>query len=168
MAAQGASNGHGANKIGDMSDLLGLSKLQEVLQTLAADQAKADTANQAQEAVMVAATEKIKLLDIEFAQVTTRCQELQRQLDLMSQQNKVVEEAQKRLSSQEAQLGNTVARLALLEKQVEQRLTSLESKVGLTEETEEQRYGEVKAEILALRLGQNLRAPAPPADDGRA
>lgn len=143
-----AQNGHGANKIGDMGDFLsGSSKAQQL-----------DTV-----------FEKMSYLEHGLHEATARLiPEVQRQIDILAAQSKGFEEAQRRIRSQEAQLTSQVARLALLEKQVDDRIAALEGKVGKLEEIEEQRYGEVKAELLGLRLGQTLRAPGPSADEQRS
>lgn len=115
------------------------------------------------------AFEKMSYLEHGLHEATARLiPEVQRQIDILAAQSKGFEEAQRRIRSQEAQLTSQVARLALLEKQVDDRIAALESKVGKLEDIEEQRYGEVKAELLGLRLGQTLRAPGPSPDEQRS
>ncbi|CAE7752888.1 Tmem131 [Symbiodinium sp. CCMP2592] len=159
MAAQGANNGNGASRIGDMSELLGLSKLQEVLQSLAEEQAKVDATQEKQDEKISAASTRLDTLEQGLQEVTlTLVPELQRQLENIQEQCKAVEEATRKLRDQEAQLSSQSARVALLEKQVNERLASLEGKVSGIELKEEERYTEVKLAIASVQEGQTLQA----------
>eukprot|EP00439_Symbiodinium_sp_Y106_P068611 s1784_g11.t1 len=159
MAAQGANNGNGASRIGDMSELLGLSKLQEVLQSLAEEQAKVDATQEKQDEKISAASTRLDTLEQGLQEVTlTLVPELQRQLENIQEQCKAVEEATRKLRDQEAQLSSQSARVALLEKQVNERLASLEGKVSGLELKGEERYTEVKLAIASVQEGQTLQA----------
>ncbi|CAE7438934.1 Tmem131 [Symbiodinium natans] len=111
----------------------------------------------------------------QHCQVTlTLVPELQRQLENIQEQCKAcirvwcyaacriilteallaVEEAMRKLRDQEAQLTSQSARVALLEKQVNERVASLEGKVSSLELKEEERYTEVKLAIANVQEGQ--------------
>ncbi|CAJ1331479.1 unnamed protein product [Effrenium voratum] len=97
-----AANGNGASKIGDMSELLGLTKLQEVLQNLAEEQAKVDVSQGEQDEQIAVALQRLSLLEQGFQEVKTLVPDLQSQLEAVREQTKALEEATRQLREQEA------------------------------------------------------------------
>eukprot|EP00434_Breviolum_minutum_P018791 symbB.v1.2.016575.t1/scaffold1253.1/size128728/2 len=184
LASVMAANGNGAaSKLGDMSDLLGLSKLQEVLQNLVEEQAKVDAVQKQQDEQVSTALRRLVVMEASCEVLP----QLQRQLENVQEQTKALEEASRQLREQEAQLSSQAARLTLLEKQVpcgwntrpihqairlaatevNDRLTSLESKVARLENTEEDHYTEVKAALVSIREGNERAAEVQAEEEAR-
>eukprot|EP00435_Cladocopium_sp_Y103_P053210 s268_g17.t1 len=159
-----AANGNGAiSKIGDMSELLGLSKLQEVLQNLAEEQAKVDVVQKQQDEQVSTALQRLAVVEATCETLP----QIQHQLQAVQEQTKALEEATRQLREQEAQLSSQAARLTLLEKQVNDRLASLESKVVRLETSEENHYTEVKAALVSIREGNERAAEVQAQEDAR-
>eukprot|EP00438_Fugacium_kawagutii_P019730 Skav213559 [mRNA] locus=scaffold263:145857:152018:+ [translate_table: standard] len=94
-----AANGNGAtSKIGDMSELLGLSKLQEVLRGLAEEQAKVDVVQKQQDEQVSTALQRLSVVEASSEVLP----QIQRQLEAVQEQTKALEEATRQLREQEA------------------------------------------------------------------
>eukprot|EP00913_Durusdinium_trenchii_P020134 g18921.t1 len=124
-------------------------------------QEKVSVAQKKQDGQVSAALQRLDVLEASSAVLP----QIQSQLESIKQQTQALEEATRQLREQEAQLSSQAARLTLLEKQVDDRLTSLEGKVARIETSEEQHYSEVKAALVSIREGNERAAEVQAQED---